>query len=84
MIHVTTNSRTIGIERMGGDCGTNRALYLLESDRRASWAALTKGRVPERMTSMATTVPARDLNWKATNPAYMGMRRAPGIGKRGR
>ena len=78
------SSRVIGVAVMGGDCGTNRDPALLERDRRASWAALTKGRVPERMYAAAATGPARDLNWKATNPAYMGMRRAPGIGKRGR
>ena len=78
------STRVVGVECMGSDCGTNRDPQLLEADRQASWLALTKGRVLERMTSMAAPVPARDLNWRATNPAYMGMRRAPGIGKRGR
>ena len=73
------SSREIGVERGGGSGGTNMDTQLLEDDRRASWMALTKGRVPEPMTSMATTVPARDLNWKATNPAYMGMRRRRGV-----
>ena len=81
MILPTTNSRMIGIERMGGDCGTNRDQQLFENDRQASWAALTNGRVPERMTSMATTVPERDLAWSKTNAGYM---RNPGRGKRGR
>jgi hypothetical protein len=73
------SNRVIGVECMGSDCGTNRDPQLLEDDRRASWLALTKGRVPEQMTSMAAPVPARDLNWRATNPAYMGLRRRRGV-----
>jgi hypothetical protein len=86
MIHVMTSSRTIAVECLGGDCGTNRDPQLLEDDRRASWLALTKGRVPERMTSMSAPMPERDVSWKATNPVYMGLklRRKPGVGKQGR
>lgn len=80
------SNRVIGVERLGGDCGMNRDPQLLEDDRRASWLALTKGREPERMTSMAAPMPERDVSWKATNPVYMGLgyRRKAGIGKRGR
>jgi hypothetical protein len=80
------SSRAIGVERVGGSGGTNLDPQLLEDDRRASWLALTKGRVLERMTSMAAKAPERDVSWKATNPVYMGLklRRKPGVGKRGR
>jgi hypothetical protein len=75
------SSRAIGVERVGGSGGTNLDPQLLEDDRRASWAALTNGRVPERMTSMAAEVPERDLAWSKTNAYYV---RNPGRGKRGR
>ena len=72
------SNRIVGVAVMGGDCGTNRDPALLEADRLASWAALTKGRVPERMTSMATTVPSRDLSWAKTNEYYVRPRTARG------
>ena len=73
------STRVVGVECMGSDCGTNRDPQLLEDDRMASWLALTKGRVLERMTSMAAPMPARDISWKATNPVYMGLRRRRGV-----
>ena len=62
------SNRIAGVAVMGGDCGTNRDPELLERDRRASWAALTKGRVPERMDAAAAAGPKkRQRPWRESN-----------------
>jgi len=71
MSHIMKSSRIVGIERLGGDCGTNRDPQLMENDRLANWSWLTKGRVPERMTSTCFRISARDLSWAHTNPDYV-------------
>jgi hypothetical protein len=64
------SNRIVGVAVMGGDCGTNRDPELLERDRRASWAALTKGRVPERMESEGTSTRGakeKPRHWRESN-----------------
>jgi hypothetical protein len=74
MLTVAPNNRTEGVARIGCDCGTNRDPELFESDRRAHWAALTKGSKPEHMEPAPSQRGSKDWlprPWADTNLYYM-------------
>ena len=70
------SSRTIGVERSGGNAGTNRDPELYEASRKADWNKLTGGREMEpvrpgrvRIGTVRDSTQWRDSNlWYMKNP----------------